>query len=493
MPGSTTYLDTPVLPIAAFTGPDQYSLDCEFPDGTPRISMATVSNGLGGGPYIADPSVTNQITITSVGLIEVPNPNYDGVGGTEPKTIMRDYGFGDAMGSGSVQLVAADGTVFPLSVISWEAGSIIATTPTGLPSGANGALQLTVTRSNGESTITGLTVQVGLRTGAAVRYVSEGPANESGLGPIQQAIDAAGINDLILVGPGNYEEMVIMHKPVQLQGWGPGVVTINAINTPMEKLEFWRQKLRELVEDLEVDLLPGQEQAFGGVEPGTLFTEEGAGVLVLAKATGPNRFARNQPTWVNRGARIDGFTIRGASTGGGIIANGYAKYMDIGNNIILNNSGFYAGGVRLGHPESTTIDPDTQLEIHTDADNDCVRIHHNQITQNGALDGAGGGVSLCTGSNTYHVSPNWMCGNFSPQTVAASATSAKGQFGLIADNTILFNEQFNQGLTVTGGGIFVGGSGPGGNSRSPGTGNVKVYRNLIQSNSAGVGDGGGTR
>ncbi len=37
MPGVTTYLDTPVVPVAAFTGPDQFPLDCEYPDGTPRI------------------------------------------------------------------------------------------------------------------------------------------------------------------------------------------------------------------------------------------------------------------------------------------------------------------------------------------------------------------------------------------------------------------------------------------------------------------------
>lgn len=55
MPGTTTYLDTPVLPIAAFAGPNQYPLDCEFPDGTPKIAYVTnCMNGLGGGPYIPD-------------------------------------------------------------------------------------------------------------------------------------------------------------------------------------------------------------------------------------------------------------------------------------------------------------------------------------------------------------------------------------------------------------------------------------------------------
>ena len=50
MPGSTTYLDTPVIPVAAFAGPDQYPLDCEVPTGSPRIKSVSVQPlGIGGG------------------------------------------------------------------------------------------------------------------------------------------------------------------------------------------------------------------------------------------------------------------------------------------------------------------------------------------------------------------------------------------------------------------------------------------------------------
>ena len=49
MPGATTYLDTPVVPVAAFAGPDQFPLDCELPDGTPKIySVSATSNGVAG-------------------------------------------------------------------------------------------------------------------------------------------------------------------------------------------------------------------------------------------------------------------------------------------------------------------------------------------------------------------------------------------------------------------------------------------------------------
>ena len=37
LPGKTTYLDTPVVPVAAFAGPGQFPLDCEFEAGTPVI------------------------------------------------------------------------------------------------------------------------------------------------------------------------------------------------------------------------------------------------------------------------------------------------------------------------------------------------------------------------------------------------------------------------------------------------------------------------
>ncbi len=91
MPGATTYLDTPVVPVAAFTGPDQFPLDCEYPDGTPRIYSVDVrTNDVGGGPYIPTYSVTtgNQanrgvfvdgphtITINSMGSTAVQNPDY---------------------------------------------------------------------------------------------------------------------------------------------------------------------------------------------------------------------------------------------------------------------------------------------------------------------------------------------------------------------------------------------------------------------------------
>ncbi len=100
-------------------------------------------------------------------------------------------------------------------------------------------------------------------------------------------------------------------------------------------------------------------------------------MLVLARANGNQSFDFGR----NRDARIDGFTIRGADTGGGIIANGYTDYLQISNNRISNNQGFYGGGIRVGHP--ILIDPGTLG--YTNGNNDHVSIHHNQVVFNGGL------------------------------------------------------------------------------------------------------------
>ena len=76
MPGTTTYLDTPVVSVAAFAGPDQFPLDCEYPTGTPRID--SVTNATNQGPYVPATGAGRTLTITSVGTVNVPNPAYDG-------------------------------------------------------------------------------------------------------------------------------------------------------------------------------------------------------------------------------------------------------------------------------------------------------------------------------------------------------------------------------------------------------------------------------
>jgi hypothetical protein len=135
-----------------------------------------------------------------------------------------------------------------------------------------------------------------------------------------------------------------------------------------------------------------------------------------------------------------------------------------------------------------------------------VTISHNYIGQNGGISGAGGGVSLCTGSNNYALTDNYICGNFNLQQGGGVA-----HFGLsddkrneIARNVIVYNESFNQGLTVAGGGLLIAGQpelcpGGGANCGDPlldltaGTGDIRVQDNLFHGNAAQAGDGGGIR
>ena len=462
MPGTTTYLDTPVVPVAAYAGPEQFPLDCELPTGEPRIY--SVTNSAGQGPYVA--GAGEEITITALGLQPVPNPEY-GISG-EPASIMRDYGFGATQGT-----VTVNGN--PLTITGWSANSITATVPAGTATG-----QLLVTRGdNGMTTTVGITLQVGLSGNGANQQaiVNVNPGDS-----IQTAIDNAKANDIIMIAPGVYDEMVIMWKPVRLQGWGAGSTTIRPVKIPTEKLKVWRDKVAALVNNQFVDLMPDQNNGFGGVEPATLFTEEGAGVLVLAKANGPGSFNRNS----NRGARIDGLTIASADTGGGIVVNAYADYLNITNNRLMNNNGFFGGGIRLGNGE-----------LMDDSSNDYVRISHNDINRNGGLNGAGGGVSIYTGADSYAVSDNFICGNFSMGHgggighLGRSRANGNNQPPpAISNNTILFNQTFNQGLKVSGGGIYIGGMAVA-NELTPGSGSVVIDGNLIQGNQAEAGDGGG--
>ena len=478
MPGKTTYLDTPVQPIAAFAGPAQFPVDCEWQSGTPVIYSVYGSQG---GPYV--PVKGQNITIVSAGQVAVPNPAYDEV--AQPKTILRDFGFGATRSGGNVNFAGRN-----LPIVSWNNNVIVATIPATGREEASRIGQLTVTRGNGTRTETGVTLYVGPLIGPAsnptpvVRHVRPSPTGWPDR-PIQAAIDVAGEGDLILVAPGTYEENVIMWKPVRLQGWGAASTLINAAKVPAERLQWWRDRTRELITAGSVDLLPSQEIGFAQPEPATLFTEECPGIIVLSKdgafVSTPN-------------ARIDGMGVTGADHGGGIFVNGYARFLEISNNRVFSNQGVYGGGIRIGHPLLTVQTVDG-LD-YEDCQNDSVSIRSNQVIQNGSSDGAGGGISLNHGSNLYRVSDNFVCGNFTGGDGAGIGHYGLSTNGKIARNKIYFNEAFNQGRPAGGGGISVSGAPPlplNTSTLTPGSGSVQIFNNLIQGNNAGAGDGGGIR
>lgn len=459
MPGVTTYLDTPVVPVAAYTGPNQQPLDCQDQDGTPVIASVIGSlNGPyvdapepnGNNPYVADG--TQSITITAA---------------SDPNGV-RDYGFGSTAGTVSIGGVE-------LTDVMWSNGSISGTVTAGTTTG-----QLEITRGdNGVSALTGITVTVG---GGAIQVAAGGS--------IQQAIDISSPGDLILVPPGYYEELVIMHKPVRLQGSGANTV-ISAIKAPAEKLVAWRQAVETLYNQGAYDLLPAQQPGFAVAdEPDALFTEEGPGIIVLGSSSGNDTFGKNA-------SHIDGFAITGSDHAGGIVVNGYAENLAMSNNRVFGNHGIFGGGIRVGHPFLTEDN-----QAYQDGFNDNITIHHNFIAQNGGGGGAGGGVSLYHGTDNYAVTQNYICGNFSMGNgggIGHYGLSGGGRgnnvaTGLIADNTVIFNQSFNQGVAVSGGGIYIGGAPAlAAGELSPGAGPVRVVDNLIQGNQAGAGDGGGIR
>ena len=474
-PGKTTYLDTPLIPVAAFVGAVTTTLDCEYPDGTPMIYSVTGPGAK--GPYIR---ATNKVlTLISEGLKLVPNPKYNPQNpGAAPQLIFRDYGFGGVKGTIKV------GTyTIPDANVTWAADgkTISALVPAGAPL-PDGPYELLVTRGdNGLSTPVGVTLHVG---GPGPLAVGPGRTFKT----IQAAIDAAGPNALITVDPGVYSENVIMPKNVRLQGWGAGSTLLNGLFTE-QKAQDWHAKVDSILAGGSVNAVPGQDTAF--------LTEEGAMIFVLA----PNPANPNQTYAFTSGspARIDGFTIRSGS-GGGILVNGYAHYLQISNNIVRNNQGVYSGGIRLGTPALTDI----SCTGYCSSGNDNISIHHNAVIQNGQsgaalagpIAGGGGGVSFFNGSDNYALTENLVCGNFTTGDGGGVVHAGMSNPGLIANNKIIFNEASfgatanggnGGGILISGEPAFVGAPAP----LTPGTGSVTVDSNLIQGNLAGAGLGAG--
>ncbi len=466
IPGKTTYLDTPVVPVAAFSGPDQSRLDCELDTGTPMIYSVTGTTG-NVGPYVSAPGA-ETLTIVSVGMADVSNPGYDGTAAISP-TIKRDFGFGNVQGT-----VRLNGVVLPVVGGQWSDGIIVVSVPPGASTG-----QLEVTRGdNGNTTVDGITVTVG---GPAPIVVAPG-------GSIQAAVDSAAKGDLILVAPGTYTERVIIDKQVRMQGWGAPSTIINVAGSASDNLQAWRDLVSQKLAAGTFDLVPGQGIGFNAVdnEPSIFNTEEGPVFLVAGKHSGPAAFDNSF------NARIDGFTIAGADSGGGIFVNGFANHLEISNNKIVGNSGTFGGGIRFGHPVAVTANANDLRGGYIDSSNDSIRVHNNLITQNAGINAGSvaGGIGISAGTDDYRITDNYICGNYSIGGGGGIGHVGHSANGMIDGNSVLFNQSFKQGGPVHGGGILVAGQKARG-TISAGTGSVAIVNNLIQGNQAGAGDGGG--
>jgi len=392
-PGKTTYLDTPLVPIASFTGFPQNGPDVEAADHTPMIDSVS---GTGNGPVVCG-ALPQTATINSMGPTEVLNPDFDpAVQGSQAK-ITRDYGFGSTQGT-----VTLNGT--PLTITSWSNDSITVDIPDGATTG-----QLLITRGdNALTTPVGITFHV-LPSCTTVKHATPGA------GAIQAAIDAAADGDLIIVDPGTYQENVILYKNVKLQGSGAGSTTIFANPTPAEKLTAWHAKIQSLL----------------GADP--FLANEAPGIMVLGGIAG-------FPT----GPRlVDGLQIMGSISGGGIFVYDNSAGIGISNNRITGNQGNYGGGITIGMPQATS-------------NNGNVTIAYNQVIRNGGIQG-GGGVVINGGATNYRVTSNVIGGNFSRFNGGGISHQGPSNGGVIFDNDIIFNEvAFGGAAFSDGAGIFVG-------------------------------------
>jgi hypothetical protein len=281
MPSTTAYLDTPVVPTSAFAGAGYNNPDCAYPALTPAIKEV---DGDQVGPWVSGPGST--LTITALGDTAVPNNAYNGPAATtapyNQKTVMRHYGFGTcaaASNSGtgpcSVALVGADGVAHPLTGVTWSDLTITGGVPTGVPAcpvqqqatyGGSTAQcgELLITSAattaapNGIQSIDTVTVTIG---GKMPHHIA---ATDS----IQAAIDAAQPGDLLIVDPtctttstgvnapcttgaaagvtyhtAAHNELLLMWKPVRLQGVGAVSSILNANTHPAGKMDVWRRQV----------------------------------------------------------------------------------------------------------------------------------------------------------------------------------------------------------------------------------------------------------
>src|SRR5215831_6276199 len=272
MPGQTAYLDTPVVPTQAFAGAAYNNADCAYPDTTPAISEV---DGDGIGPWVSAAG-SRTLTITALGNVQVDNSGYSGpsahVAPFNLKKVQRHYGFGTAQGTvkiGTYSVPAA-------SITTWNDTTIILTIPTTatIPpcniqqqtqyqGSAAQCGQLTITTantattgpSNARQSIDTVTVTIG----------GKAPVHVAPSQTIQSQIDQALPGDLIIVDPtctttagvaatcttpsttnihnlATHNEMVIMWKPVRLQGAGAASAIIDANAHPAGKqLDPWRR------------------------------------------------------------------------------------------------------------------------------------------------------------------------------------------------------------------------------------------------------------
>ncbi len=390
-------------------------------------------------------------------------------------------GFGASPGS-----VTFDG--IPLGISAWSDTSITAVIPSNMPFGPH---QMTITASNGRSTVNGLKYHV---TGASYNPLifEVGPGKP--YATVQAGVDAASASTsarpkLVVVYPsatGIYLENVILYAKISLQGVGPGGTYADSTKVPGSVIDgrgvtgdtpygiAWQAKITSLnwsgnqsISEGPVIYVVAQDGAFTSANPASI---DGFIIQGGDQQGFPNQVVAAADPTVKE--------ITGVQ-GGGIYVNGYARYLQITNNILQSNGGSYGGAIRLGTPHLPGAYNDNQ--------NDFIRIANNRILANGGSNLAGA-VAIYSGAEGYELAYNDVCGNYSAEYGGGVSHYGLSPNGRIHHNRIYFNRSYDEG-----GGIMIAGELPADpNLLTPGAGPVDVYANLLQNNLAND-DGGGLR
>ncbi|MDX6292180.1 MAG: large repetitive protein [Kribbellaceae bacterium] len=424
---------------------------------------------------------------------------------------------------GAPDQVTLNGT--GVTITSWSNKSITFTVPALFPLGS---ATLAITGHNGQKSVNGITLQVLDSAGASVPGTGANNPLIAEVGPgkpfskVQAALEAAkptmavrnsaGVVTtpakpfwLVVVWPntpsstnprGDYNENLIVHHQVKIQGVGPGGFDADKNWVPGSILDGAGFNLDNPNGAAWISLLSGLNYSGNPAVP------DSAVVTVLDDPALANLTPATWPV------TLDGFSITGGAQadipgnvnvvtgaiktpygatgslitqGGGVYAHANVRGLRVTDNLINGNGGSYGGAVRIGTP------------YVGDNHNYNAVISRNQIRDNGGTNLAGG-IGLFTGSDGYNIEANAICGNFSAEyggAITAYGYMANGGApagGKITNNRIWFNASYDEG-----GGIMVAGELPATPTElSPGTGPVTINRNIVQANLAND-DGGGIR
>ncbi|HZC73121.1 MAG TPA: IPT/TIG domain-containing protein, partial [Jatrophihabitans sp.] len=508
-----------------FVGNDPGQPGALNPDYNPRFRTIATDFQAWPGLYTVTDTAPTQVAATALAPdTTVANPTMCDVGQNAPQLLavdkpyvraggdrtvtVRGFGFGGASG-----LLKLNGTT--VTTQSWSDTQIVFTVPSSF---ALGAARLTITRAGagGLSSVNALTLQVlpaqsssAGSTPTNPRLFEVGPGKP--YATVQDALEAADPTsarryDMVVVWPntqtsadprGEYNENVIVHHQVKIQGVGPGGFLPDNSYVPGSILDGSGFNPDNANGTAWINLLGSLTYSGDPAVP------DAAVVTVLDDPSGPDISTTTWPT------SIDGFTITGGAQsdfagnvneitgvvhspygatgslitqGGGVYVHNNVRGLHVTDNVIRGNGGSYGGAIRLGTPYTG------------DNRNYNLFLADNQIRDNGGTNLAGA-IGLFTGSDGYQVTRNAVCGNFSAEYGGAisafgyNANSFSGAAGgSITKNRIWFNQSYDEG-----GAVMIAGELPASPTQlSEGSGPVTIDSNVIQANLAND-DGAGIR